>query len=117
MRRLHRARTARRDEGTSTIEVLGFVLIAVMIILVVLQVVAFSMTVSATNQAVRDGARALSLGRSAEAAIDASLPDNLSASRITYPAGGVRIEVRVPRIGVMPQLTVERQATMPRTVP
>jgi hypothetical protein len=107
----------RRDEGTSTLEVLGFAPIAVLIILVVLQVIAFTMTVTAANQAVRDGARAMSLGRSAEVAIERSLPDNLSASRITYPAGAVRIEVRVPRIAIMPQLTVERQATMPRTVP
>jgi len=114
---VRRGDTGRGDEGTSTLEVLGFVPIACVIILVVLQVVAFSMTVSAANQAVRDGARALSLGRSAEVAIEQSLPDNLTASRITYPAGGVRIEVRVPRIAIMPQLTVARQATMPRTVP
>lgn len=107
----------RRDRGTSTIEVLGFMPVAVVIVLAVLQVVAFNHTVAATNQAVRDGARAMSLGRDPEVAIAQSLPDHLSASRITYPAGAVRVEVRVPRVAILPQMTVERQATMPRTVP
>ena len=82
-----------------------------------LQVAAAAVTTLATNQAVRDGARAMSLGRSVPVAVDASLPGNMQAESITYPAGGVRIEVPVLRIGIFPSFTVVREAAMPRMVP
>ncbi|WP_421734654.1 TadE/TadG family type IV pilus assembly protein [Cellulomonas sp.] len=116
MRRL-RERLLGDDRGSSAIEILGVMPIVVIVILAAIQVVAVSATTHAANQAVRDGARAMSLGRSVPAAIDASLPNGLGDTQITYPAGAVRIEVPVPRIAIFPSLTVTREATMPRMVP
>ncbi|MCL3859940.1 TadE/TadG family type IV pilus assembly protein [Actinotalea sp. K2] len=110
----------RRDErGSSAVELLGVVPVLVVVVLVLLQVVAAVYTTQATNQAARDGARALSMGQSAEVAIDRSLPSGLSPQSISYVHGGqgVRLEVRVPRWSVFPVLTVDRTAVMPRLVP
>jgi len=91
--------------------------VVVVVILALLQVGAAAVTTLAADQAVRDGARALSLGRSVPAAVDASLPGSMRADQITYPAGGVRIEVPVLRIAIFPTFTVVREAAMPRTAP
>jgi hypothetical protein len=108
----------RRDErGSSALEVLGIMPIFVVVVLALLQVGAAAVTTLAANQAVRDGARAMSLGRSVPAAVDRSLPGGMAAQSITYPAGAVRIEVPVLRIGIFPSFTVVREATMPRMVP
>jgi len=115
-----RARAQRRPEGergSSAIEVLGIMPVVVIVILALLQVAAAAVTTLAANQAVRDGARAMSLGRSVPAAVEASLPGGMHADQITYPANGVRIEVPVLRIGIFPSFTVVREAAMPRTAP
>jgi len=116
-RALRRAPRRRDDRGSSAIEMLGLVPVFVAVVLAVLQVVAVGMTAHAANQAVRDGARAASLGRSVPAAVDASLPNGLRAAQISYPAGAVRIDVPVPKIAIFPSFTVSRQAVMPRTAP
>ena len=91
--------------------------VVVIVILALLQVAAAAVTTLAANQAVRDGARAMSLGRSVPVAVDDSLPGSMHADQITYPANGVRIEVPVLRIGIFPSFTVVREAAMPRTAP
>ncbi len=113
-----RLRTALRrdDRGSSAVELLGALPVVVVVVLVLLQVAAFTFTVQAANQAVRDGARARSLGHAVPSAVEESLPGGLHAESIEYPSDGVRIEVRVPRIAVFPAMTVTRQAFMPRTV-
>jgi hypothetical protein len=114
MRRL----PARRDDkGSSALEVLGIMPVFVVVVLALLQVAAAAVTTLAANQAVRDGARAMSLGRSVPVAVDASLPGSMRAEQITYPGGAVRIEVPVLRIGIFPPFTVVREAEMPRMVP
>ncbi|MGN8246582.1 TadE/TadG family type IV pilus assembly protein [Cellulomonas soli] len=106
-----------RERGSSAIELLGVLPVVVVVLLALLQTIAVTYTTHATNQAVRDGARAMSLGRPVAAAVERSLPGGLEAQQITYPDGGVRIEVRVPRIAVFPGMTVTREAAMPRTAP
>jgi hypothetical protein len=106
-----------RERGSSTVELLGVLPVVVVVLLALLQTVAVTYTTHATNQAVRDGARALSLGRPVAVAVDRSLPGGLHADRITFPDGGVRLEVKVPRIAVFPEMTVTREAAMPRTAP
>ena len=92
--------------------------VVVIVILALLQVAAAAVTTLAANQAVRDGARAMSLGRSVPVAVDDSLPGSMHADQITDPGGnGVRIEVPVLRIGIFPSFTVVREAAMPRTAP
>lgn len=125
MRRLRGARPAggygrtTRERGSASLELLGVMPVVAVLVVALLQVAAAVYTTHATNQAVRDGARALSLGRSAEVAVARSLPGGLEASSITYVSGGegLRIEVDVPRIAVFPPMTVERTAVMPRTSP
>jgi Flp pilus assembly protein TadG len=113
------SRLRAHDRGSAAIELLGVIPIVVMVILAILQGAAATFATQATNQAVRDGARALSMGQSAEIAVEQSLPGGLRAERITYVSGGqgIRLEVKVPRIGVFPALTVDRTAVMPRVAP
>jgi len=112
-----RAGADARDRGSAAIELLGALPVVVIVVLVVLQTIAFAYTANAADQAVRDGARARSLGQAVEPAVARSLPGSLSASSVTYPDEGVRIEVRVPRIAIFPRFTVTRHAVFPRTVP
>ena len=58
----------RDDRGSSALEVLGIMPVVVLVVLALLQVGPLLVTTLATNQAVRDGARAMSLGRSVPAA-------------------------------------------------
>lgn len=106
----------RADRGSASLELVGLLPVVVLVICALLYASSVAFTVSSANQAVRDGARAMSLGRSAEAAVHRSLPDSISIKSLTYPAGGVRLEVRTIPFPPFPQVTVVREATMPRTV-
>lgn len=122
MRRLvtrARSRAAAGDRGSAALELLGVMPVVALVTLCLFQVAAAVYTTHATNQAVRDGARALSLGQSATTAIDRSLPGALNAHRVTYTSGGegVRLEVKVPRVGIFPEMQVDREAVMPRSMP
>ncbi|QTE29952.1 TadE/TadG family type IV pilus assembly protein [Pengzhenrongella sicca] len=115
-------RLRREDRGSAALEVVGVLPVVAIVLLALLQGIAAAYATHATNQAVRDGARALSLGSSAadaELAVTRSLPSGLAVEHFTVVAGGdgVRLEVRVPRIGVFPQLTVDRTAIMPDLAP
>jgi len=103
-----------RERGSSAVELLGVMPVVVVVILVVLQVCAAAYATQATNQAARDGARALSRAQSVPAAVERSLPGGLTAESLTYPGGdGVRLVVRVPRVAIFPPFTVTREAVMP----
>lgn len=102
------------DRGSSTIEVLGVVPIVGALVLCLVQVCFVAFAVLGANQAVRDGARAASLGRSAELAVDRSLPGTLDAS-VTTAGERVAVRVPVPRVKPFPQFVVERDARMPET--
>lgn len=110
---------ASRERGSAALELLGVMPVVAVLVVALLQAAAAIYTTHATNQAVRDGARALSLGRSAQVAVERSLPGGLRPSSISYVSGGegVRLEVDVPRIALFPPMTVERTAVMPRTSP
>ncbi|WP_162616428.1 TadE/TadG family type IV pilus assembly protein [Xylanimonas allomyrinae] len=106
------------ERGASTIEVLGAIPAVVLVILVVVQVCAFVWTVTAADQAVRDGARALSLGGSpaqVAAAVERSLPGGLDARSLDVVGERVMLQVDVPRLPVVPAMTITRDASMPRT--
>lgn len=111
---MRRRARGERERGSSAVELLGVMPVVVVVILVVLQVCAAAYATQATNQAARDGARALSRHQSVPAAVERSLPGGLRADGISYPGGdGVRVEVRVPRIALFPPITVTREAVMP----
>ena len=119
MRGLRSLRARGGDRGSAAIEVLGAIPVVAIVLVVLVQGAAAVYTTQATNQAVRDGARALSLGRSAPDAVEDSLPGGLRADTFATVNGGqgVRITVKVPRIGVFPEMTVDRSAVMPGLVP
>ncbi|QAY64376.1 hypothetical protein ET495_15470 [Xylanimonas allomyrinae] len=105
----------RTERGSSTLEMLGAIPVVILVMLVVVQVCAFTWTALAADQAVRDGARALSLGRSADAAVRRSLPGGLDARSVDVVGERVVIRVDVPRFPVVPAMTITRDASMPRT--
>ena len=112
-----RPAVGRDDRGSSAVELVGALPVVVVVVLVALQALAGVYATQATNQAVRDGARAQSLGQPVDVAVERSLPGGLTVERIGYPAGGVELEVRVPRVLPGLDLTVTREAFMPRTLP
>jgi hypothetical protein len=108
-----RRRTA-RDEGTAAIEVVGFLPVVAVVVLIAVQVVFATATINATNQAVRDGARAHSLGDPVRAAVDRSLPDAFTADRVVVDGTGrVTVEVPMPRVALFPRFVITRTAVMP----
>ena len=107
----------RRDGGSASLELVGLVPVIVLVMGVLLYAASAVYTVHAANQAARDGARALSLGRPVPAAVERSLPGAVELERITYPpTGGVRLQVQTVKVGFLPQMTVTRHAVLPRTV-
>lgn len=106
-------RRLRGDTGSSAIEVVGAVIVAGVILVCLAQALMVVIGVHVAHQAARDGARALSLGRSVPSAVAQSVPGDQSY-RILYPAGDtVRVEVVVS--GPLGTMDVARQVAMPRT--
>lgn len=103
------------DGGSSAVEAVVAVFLLGTILLVVMQVVWFLVGSSIAQQAARDGARALSLGRSVPVAVHRSVPEE-TRYRITYPAPDT-VRVRVDMNGTVFPMQIERQVAMPRTAP
>lgn len=109
-------RAARRDDaGSAAVELAAAVPVVILVMAAVLQTVAVISATSAANQAARDGARALSLGRSATVAVQDSLPDGIDDARVVLLGDG-RVEVQVDAVRIVPfapTFTVKRSAVMP----
>ncbi|GAA1633592.1 TadE/TadG family type IV pilus assembly protein [Georgenia ruanii] len=112
--RRRRLRGAGSERGSAALEMLGVLPVVVLVALATLQVLAGVYTVHAANQAVRDGARAASLGGSVAAAVDRSLPGTLTPRELSGTGGKVRLVLDVPRMApFIPELRVTRTAVMP----
>lgn len=87
----------------------------ILVILILVQAGAFVYATNGANQAVRDGARAKSLGQSASTAVHASLPGAINAKRISHVAGenAIELEVTVPTFIPRADFSVTRTADMP----
>lgn len=119
-----RTRFARvdRDGGQAAVELVGFVFILVLVASMCVQGVFLSQSVSAAQQAARDGARSYTLGhRDVRDEVERSLPDwaVIDDVRTTLPDDGVRVEVALRVRLVVPGVTfddfvVTRDAVMPR---
>lgn len=105
----------RRDAGTVSLEVVMLVPILVLVATFVLQLGVAGWTASQTEFAARQSARAQSLGESPAAAASAALPGALRIDSIAAGGERVALRVRVPRVSLLPQFTVERSVDMPRT--
>lgn len=112
---MKKARLQQRDRGSSTLEIVGILPIVIVVLLVLLQVGAFVYALNGANQAVRDAARAASLGSSATAAAEASLPGAIKVKRLEKISSPNRyeLEVTVPKFIPFTDLTVTRVADMP----
>lgn len=116
----------RRDEGVASLELLGILPLVFVIAAIGLQVGAYLWAVTNTNEAVRQGARAQSLGKDGCAAAEATLASSLVQERPCSSSGGgsgpfsndsVTLVVRVPTLGLverfLPDVTVTRTAVLP----
>ena len=110
-----RRKWSERERGSSTIEVIGMVPVVVVLLLCLVQVCFVGYALLATNQAARDGARALSLGSSASLAVERSLPGALDSTGVTVRGEAVEVRVPVPQVRPFPRFVVERTAVMPGT--
>lgn len=105
----------RRHDGVASVETVALLPALVLLAMFVLQAGAAFWTTTATDLAVRQAARAYSLGRDARSAAEAALPSGMSVKRMEQfgPGHGVRLEVEVVRVSPLPQFTVTRKMHLP----
>lgn len=111
-----------RDSGQAAIELVGFVFMLLLVASLCVQGVFLTQSVSAAQQAARDGARGYVLGHGdVRREVERSLPDwaVIDDVNTTLPGGGVRVEVKLRVRLVVPGMTfdrfvVTRDAVMPR---
>ncbi len=102
------------DIGVAAVETVALLPILVLLAMLVLQAAAAIWTTTATDLAVRQAARADSLGRDAGAAAEAALPSGMSVKNIDrFGPGHVRLQVDVVRVSPLPQFTVTREMELP----
>ncbi len=115
------ARTG-RDGGWLSIEFVGMAFLLLLALMLALQVVSYTYSLSQVNGAARAAARAATLGRSAEAAARDAVSPSLHPVTTADPSDPdgqtwsvtVSVPLVIPR---MPQWTITRTATMPSTEP
>lgn len=121
---LRRSAVGERDSGVASLELLGMIPLVFVIAALGLQVGAFLWAVTNTNEAVRQGARAQSLGESGCDAAAGTLARSLDvvSCRATggpgmYTPSTVSLVVEVPVLGLVdeyvPRVVVERDAYLP----
>lgn len=118
-------RARRRDDrGVASIELIGMLPLVLVTALIVTQVAAFMWAATATNDAVRQGARAQSQNQDGCVAARAVLPDSLDIVRCTRYGGSelgdnpaLRLVVDIPILPAVayfaPDLDVTRTAYLP----
>lgn len=104
-----------RERGSAAVELAAAIPIVVLVLAGLLQVASVINATSAANQAARDGARAVSLGHSAQVAVRDSLPGGLNAKHVRIlPGSKVEVELDAKRVvPFMPTITVKRSVAMP----
>ncbi len=114
----------RREHGSASIELLGMFPLALIFGLIALQVGSFMWAVTSTNEAVRQGVRAESLGQDGCRAARDTLTSSLTVRSCSAPGGGelgrgnqVRLVVDVPILRAsadfVPTVQIERTAYLP----
>ena len=110
-----RRRTGGGERGVAAVETAALVPLLLVAALFALQAAAAVWTATGTDLAVRQAARAESLGRDPVAAAARALPAGLSVKRLERlgPDSGVRLVVAVPRVSPLPQFEVTRSLELP----
>ena len=112
------SRRPRGERGTVSVEVVVLVPLLVVVALLTLQLAAAAWTVSQTQEAARQAARAQSLGQSPEQAARDALPGgiDLVAVHADPGSGQVTVETEIPQVfGILPLDGVTRSATIRST--
>lgn len=104
----------RRERGSTAIEMTVMAPIMLIVALALAHAALAAYGITATQTAARQGARALSQGDSAAAAVNRALPSWLPAETSTFgPGSGVRVRVNLPDIVPGYDLRVTRTAVLP----
>lgn len=103
-----------RDQGTASLELVGLMPVVAVVVSLALQYAAVVFVAHTADDAARQAARALSLGRDPMSAADDVVPSNLDVQVLTT-GSRVTVRVEVPRLSPLPQKTVTRSADMPDT--
>lgn len=106
---------ARSERGSAAVEAVVLLPVLLLVTMMALQLGVAGWAASQTEEAARQAARAHSLGESWESAAERALPGSLQLSGGGASADTVRLEVRVPRVSILPRFTVEREVSMPRS--
>lgn len=112
---MRRARPRPDDGGVASVEVVALLPWLLVIALAALQLAATVWTVTSADLAVRQAARAGSLGRDPRVAAERALPAGLSVKRLERfgPDNGVRLVVGVPRVSLIPSFDITRTVELP----
>jgi hypothetical protein len=99
--------SARREDGTASVELIAVVPFLLLAILVAAQIALAGHALWSAGIAARAGARAAIVGGDARAKARRALPASLRAGARVGAGDGVRVSVRVPRLlPALPSLTV-----------
>lgn len=111
------------DRGVASLELLGMIPLALVVAVLVVQVAAFMWAVTSTNDAVRQGARAQSLGQDGCAAAREVLSPALRGDSRCFAEGRmgegstvqlvVDIPVAAAVVDLVPDVEVTREAYLP----
>jgi hypothetical protein len=110
-----RRRGTPREDGTASLELVGLMPLVAVVASLALQDAAVVFVAHATDDAARQAARAVSLGRDAKSAARGAVPSGLEVQVTSEGSGRVTVRVEVPRLSPLPQPTVTRSAVMPDT--
>lgn len=118
-----RRRAPRGDRGVASLELLGMIPLALVFAILAVQVGAFMWAVTSTNDAVRQGARALTLGQDGCVAAEDVLSESLRRGSVCSQSGGmgsgstVTLVVDIPIAAavedLVPDVSVTRTAYLP----
>lgn len=109
--------TRTRDRGSAVLEFIAFAPVVLLVGTLALQAGAAVWATSSTTEAAREAARQYSLTddpAAARAAAVGSLPGSLKVAAMTTLAPhGVELVVDVPRVSVLPTISITRRAVLP----
>ncbi|MFI6424187.1 TadE/TadG family type IV pilus assembly protein [Promicromonospora sp. NPDC050880] len=108
------------ERGQAAVELVGVVFVVVLVALLAVQGIAVAQTASITQEAARNGARALSQGRDWEAVVRRQVPDGLDLrtvrGEVDRGSASVRVTVSAP-LGLagleLTHVSVTRTAAFP----
>ena len=102
------------DAGSASLELIGMLPIVGIVLAALVQAGAGVYALQGTTDAVRQAARAASLGQDVEQAAQRALPGGLTVEDVDVTPGG-RVTLSVEGPGLLP--TIRRSAELPSTVP